>query len=104
MGEIKRRCQWKCFPAGPTEGHKGKCVHLLHPGVTESFPAALLPRRLLNEHIMWQRPDTTRSERSPLHHWNGCINAPEGVLADGIRGVFTNTPPEPEPTDDAHSR
>lgn len=30
-----------------------------------------------------------KNERSPLHHWNGCINAPEGVLADAT--VFTNT-------------
>lgn len=29
-----------------------------------------------------------KNERSPLHHWNGCINAPEGVLADAT--VFTN--------------
>lgn len=28
------------------------------------------------------------NDRSPLHHWNGCINAPEGVLADAT--VFTN--------------
>lgn len=28
------------------------------------------------------------NDRSPLHHWNGCINAPRGVLADAT--VFTN--------------
>lgn len=29
-----------------------------------------------------------KNKRSPLHHWNGCINAPEGVLAAAT--VFTN--------------
>lgn len=35
---------------------------------------------------------TKQNDSSPLHHWNGCINAPDGVLAVGIRSVFTNKP------------
>lgn len=38
-----------------------------------------------HQHDGWAEAE---NDRSPLHHWNGCINAPEGVLADAT--VFTN--------------